>query len=97
MKEIIYKLLWLQLYKKWDRFIFEWVWRFKIIWYYRHLKSYDCEFYEFDKFNKERKTYQIISEIDMETNILIHKIDNKKILFWNSVNIEWDWNIVIQK
>ena len=93
--ELIYKIFWIPIYNKWDKFIFEWIWKFKIINYYKHFKSYDCEFYEFEEWNIERKTYKVISEIEIKTNILIHKIDNLKwkFILWDSINIEWDWNI----
>jgi hypothetical protein len=74
MRKIICKIFWLPLYKKWDRFIFEWLWKFKIIWNHKYYKSYDIVFYEFDRNNYERKEYTIISDFEIEENILIHKI-----------------------
>ena len=95
MKKLMCKIFWLPFYKNGDNFVFEWLWKFKIIWYYKKHKSYDCYFYEFDKQNIDKKTYTIISEVEIEENILIHKIDSKnKFIFWNNINVEWDWNII---
>lgn len=69
-------LRWNPIYHKWDMFTFEWKWHFELKDYSRDTESYFCQHHY-----RGIKRYRI-SQIEIESNILIKKID-----FWESLRI----------
>lgn len=70
MKRFIYKLLWLPLYKKWDRFSSKSLWYFTLWNFYKETRTYRV-YYEYSPI-KNPPIY--LSEIQLDDRIDCYKI-----------------------